>query len=50
MIDDAWVALSFQPPLTLASLLQLAPEQRLDHAARSAGLDLGLMAGRIGYA
>lgn len=50
MVDDAWVALSFQPPLALNKLLQLTPEERLGHVAFSAGLDLSRMAGRIGYA
>ena len=50
MVDDAWIALSFQPPLTLQSLLKLPPKLRLEHTANSAGLDLSLMAGRIGYA
>lgn len=50
MVDDAWIALSFQPPLTLQALLKIPPELRLEHTANSAGLDLNLMAGRIGYA
>lgn len=50
MADDAWVALSFQGPLTMQSLFSLPPTLRLDHTARCAGLDLKLVAGRIGYA
>ena len=50
MADDAWVALSFQPPLSMQALFNLPPAMRLEHTARSAGLDLTLVAGRIGYA
>lgn len=50
MADDAWVALSFQGPLTMQSLFKLPPKLRLEHTARCAGLDLNLVAGRIGYA
>lgn len=50
MADDAWVALSFQAPLTMQSLFKLPPKLRLEHTARCAGLDLNLVAGRIGYA
>ncbi len=50
MSDDAWVALSFQGPLTMQSLFKLPPKRRLEHTARCAGLDLNLVAGRIGYA